>query len=298
MALTRARITQARQAAKTIAAAVPGLDASIIRLGIVAPEGEEDDQDLFKLIRAKTPTAWDVVACDLDLDALPVSGAIGTSETVLHLTAELNVDTPFYVRIDNEILLVQTGDNFSDAPVLRAQLGTAAAAHADVSVATILEVVTLTFDSDHSWKVGSVLAVSIADLDQNYAVMVLATSASSITFVNPQPGAASLVFAEGDLVFSLRLVIKAAIPRDFNVGEHRGDTAFDLLLYFGIEYASQTFIAIEDVAIALRDALALSSNWAGLNSGPDELQMEEPRIMRKDNPVPGYYKFTLSFKGA
>ncbi len=294
MSMTRARITIARQRAKAIAAAVPGLASSLVSLGMTAPEDAADDETFWAGLRSKEPASLTILTSALTLH---FSGSVSSSETVLHLTAEMNVVTPFYIKIDDEIMLLQAGDNFSDAPVLRGQLGTTAAAHADISTATLFEVMTATVDQ-HSFKAGQVLTLSIGALNQDYAVTVLEVSATTIKFQNPQAGAASPVtLAEGDLLYSLKVAIKAAMPRSYKVGEQMGESAVEVLLYFGVEYATQTFISIESVAMALRDALALSSNWANYNDGPDDVEMEEPKLERATNPVPGFYKYTLLFNG-
>lgn len=219
--MIRSRITQARQQAKVIAAAVPGLSAAMIKLGVVTPDDVADDQDFFKVLRAKNPIGW----------------------------------------------------------------------------SRLTGVVTITLDSAHSYTVGEVLTVSLAGYAQDYAVTITAVGTNTFSFADPEPATAIASFIEGDLTYVIKLVIKAATPVDYKIQEAIGESTVDVLMYFGIEYASQTFIALESLAMNLRTALADPANWANINDGPDDVKMEEPRLMRKDNSVPGYYKITLTFNG-
>ncbi len=296
--MIRAAITLARQRAKAIMAAVPGIDASFIDLGVVAPEEADDDADFFKVLRAKTPTTMTIVTSALTFP-LFAGGAITVDDMVFDLAYSTASGDPFYVKIGNEIIKVlNDAGGGAIMSIERGQFGTTPAIHADMSAAALFEVATITLDSDHSFTAGQKLVLSVGALDFDYAIALLAVTPTTLVFENPQTGASSPVtIAEGDLVYTIKIVVKAAVPTSFDVRTQLSEYNVEVLIYFGIEYASQTFISLESLVIFLRDALALSDNWANLNDGPDDPKMDEPRLMRKDNPVPGYYKITLPFSG-
>lgn len=156
---------------------------------------------------------------------------------------------------------------------------------------------TITFDSPHSFAVNQVVTVWLQSLSQPYAVTITAKTDNSITFVNPEPSNNSVTITDGDLVMTLVILIKAAVNKTFKVQECIGDSVVEILLYFGLEYASQTFLAIEDMCMKMRSVFVDVSSWTGTNDGPDEVEIEDPHLNRNNNPVSGYYKMTLKFSG-